>query len=195
MGLTIPLDTTGLDPVVASVFDDLVSAIQTWSNIVQTTTGSYISTGSATYLGQHRLRLTSSTVSVPNVTEYPIPFTAPTRDDINAYDVGDIFDGTAKVYLTTPGLYLVTARIRWDANAAGTYRILQLRIEDDDAEFVTANAPVASMTQYVIGVIPVTDEILATATQRRIKVELEAAQDSGGTRTPSYVWYSVIKLS
>jgi hypothetical protein len=195
MGLTIPFDPTGLDPIIVHAFDDLIATLQTWANTVQTTQGSYVSSGFATYLGQHRLRLSSSTVSVPNVTEYPIPFTAPTRDDLNTYDVGDIFDGTATVYLTTPGLYLVTGRIRWDANAAGTFRILQLRIDGDDAEFVTANAPVAAMTQYVTGVIPVTDEILASMTQRRLTLALEAAQDSGGTRTPTYVWFSVIKLS
>jgi hypothetical protein len=202
-GLLLTLQNEGEYPeAVAQEFRQLITAIQQWAGgtgFGQVPNDSSVG-GSLTVSTQPSFRaFIDNTVTVATGVEQALTWLDPSIDPtaLSTFDNTTMFDGTTKVWLQEPGTYLIQARIRWDANAAGTFRILQMRIYGDDEEGdVDAQAPVASMTQHVGCVVRVSQDLLDRSSfPRGIPVEIEAAQDSGGARTLSSLsWFSVVKL-
>lgn len=104
------------------------------------------------------------------------------------YDTDAMFNSTPpnndRITINTPGVYLITAGVRWDANATGN-RGAGLVASDGGVPFLVAETRPAAGTTAVG--ISATRQSLSTATRLNAGdfVKLKVYQDSGGTLSVS----------
>lgn len=179
---------TELDPAVREELTQLIAALQTWANV----SGDFAVptnlsvTGFATITGQHCLRAAGSASPATGV-ETGLALTLPSGQltDAELYQSGIVLsDGDTSAYIVQPGLYLIHASAQWDLNAAGTYRMTQIRVSNIIETGIDRRAPSAgfAVTNHSHYLTRITPEFLATVTNGQVAIGCDVVQDSGGTR-------------
>lgn len=192
-----------LPAIVRDELEQLVASLQAWANVSgdQEIPGKLTVTGISTFLGQPRFAVfLDSGFSVPNSTEQPIAWRAPSSDETQFQEFSSgVSYVDSVVYLTEPGIYLLHARIRWDTNTGGTYRGLQYRIGGSDTDYTSFLPPNSlGLTQQLTSLIRITQRMLDQSTGvlgGKLAVKVEAVQDSGGTRTLSGGYFNLLKVA
>lgn len=193
------LHPEALDPAVRTELEQIIATLQAWASVSgdSSVPGDLTVNGSATFLGQHCFRASAS-ASVPTVVETAMVLAkAPANpDDAELYQTGIVLsDGDTSAYIVDPGLYIIEALAVWDLNAAGTYRMTQIRVASTIQTGYDRRAPSAAfaVTSHSYYATRVTKAFLATIPGGRVAVSCDCLQDSGITLAAAG-WLTVTKV-
>lgn len=189
--------SSALDEAVREELTQLIAAIQAWANV----SGDFVVPtnlsvgGTLSVPGQPCLRVSAS--ASPGAGEIAMALVAPSGQltDAELFQSGiELSDGNTQAYLTVPGLYLIHSSVQWDLNAAGTYRMTQIRVANIIETGIDRRVPSAAIavTNHSIYLCRITAEFLVGSP--KVAVGVDVSQDSGGTRT-AVGWLEIAKIA
>jgi hypothetical protein len=163
VSLLIPFDPAGLDAKVASAFDEIIAAVQTWS-------------ASPFGLSRKRMRVASAIQTVTTGTDpFAVTWKTPPSDSDRLYDTGPFLDsGGIFINFTQVGTYLVSANALLQGSAAGDRYIGIFGTNDLDSLTLTDAAGTASTQTLLTGA-----QIIRVSSPP-VKYRIGVWQNSGG---------------
>ena len=199
-------DPDSLDPIVRAELEQLIAALQVWANVSgDHRVAKNLSVGGSATINQPAFRAILDTASVMVTgAETPILWRTPNN---TAFDPSEFHTGegisfiatTGTVYVRDPGIYLLHARVRWDSNAAGTFRAIQFRVGGDDTSYdIHTQAAAASLSQRISCILKLTPEFLSNQgfnLNTGVPMLVEGVQDSGANRAFTGGSFSVVKIA